>query len=272
LAAKTGEVRVTFKEAGFAVLESCVEPKLIERVRRHLSDVKFLNDGVGLSIEWAIGIPDLQKVVFAPRVVEFVGEVLGGDAVLVPNITARRNAQTPWHVDEAFRDRGKCWGASFEDTMFLQVSCYLQESDLEHGGGLDVIPGSHRLTRAEAHGAMIADVVRGLLATKRSVQSGAGSCVAWDGRLLHRSTEWRQKPAEANYAIHWTVCRRDANVDGLLHHLVERGRNTKDTFGVDRRYGAMERFRFEDDAPDVFLSAAARYRFALRSVNREEQT
>jgi Phytanoyl-CoA dioxygenase (PhyH) len=243
---------VGFETDGYRALSIGLHSEMVADVRRHLSTLSYLANGVGVDIRAAMAIPQLQHVIFSPTLLQTLRSLLGGDICIFPNITARRNSQTAWHVDEAFRSTAVRWGHRLAHD-FVQATVYFQDN-IGQGGGLDVIPSSHIYPAPGDEGKPLPETLRSLLDSATTVSSKAGEAVLWDGRLVHRSS---LKTSEGdNYAIHWTCGVATADISGFLGHIVRRGRNVKDVYGVDRRYGVIESFQFERDAPTEFIMAA----------------
>lgn len=239
---------------GYAHLPGAIGSQTVKALRETAEGLAFRSDGVGLTIGATMSIPGLEKVIFAEPIMTLARGLLGERISLFPNITLRRNTQTPWHVDDAFRLPVEGWEDA-DRVEFLQVTVYLQ-SNGETGGGLDVVPRSHRLE--ERAGA--ADSFHAFIATMRAdaitVPSHAGDAVLWDGRLMHRSTPSARPPAPPNYAIHWTFSDEGAGRVRFLDHLLARGANERDATGVDRRYSEIRAFSFDSVAGDAFLARA----------------
>ena len=239
----------------------------VSRMREEFEKQRFIDDGVGLSIFDAMSMSSVREVLLLDRVVELAREVLGPKLYLFPNVTVRRNSQTAWHVDEAFR-KGDLELEESRQSSFLQVTVYFQENNLKFGGGLDVVSGSHNLTGFVKNARSIGSVIDRCRKRAKSIFSKAGDIVCWHGALLHRSTPWRSIPNVPNFAIHWTVASAGANHTKFFWHLVDRGRNSGDITGVDRRYNAMERFVFEKNTPGEFVKKSHSAGIRLVDVRR----
>lgn len=243
-----------FTDLGVTLLSSTIATDDVAIIRNAAEKVEFLGDGVGLSISQTLRFPLIEKVVFSLNVLEFAHSVLGEHLCLYPNITIRKNSQTPWHIDDAFRPPSDGDLYSYV-TEFLQVSTYFQANG-KSGGGLDVVPRSHRLHDIGRTTGSIRDALKAMKQSATSISSRAGDSVCWDGRLMHRSTPWKTKPVKGNFAVHWTFSSRNADCHRLFEHLRARGRNEKDFVGVDRRYGELDKFEFKRDASSDFCEIA----------------
>ena len=178
--------------------------------------------GVGLGISRVIQLPELEQFIFAPEIVATLREILGVELSIFPNITVRSNARAPWHLDEAFRKPSPGW-EDISQCDFVQAMIYLQDNGLQ-GGGLDVVPGSHRLNQLGRALGSIHAVIQFLLAHKQTVMSKSGDCIIWDNRLLHRSTQ-NLIEGRKNYGLQWTIAKRAADKKRFLQHLRSRGRD-----------------------------------------------
>jgi ectoine hydroxylase-related dioxygenase (phytanoyl-CoA dioxygenase family) len=259
---------VDFREAGYCVLSELISREIVDRLRAHLDACHFSHPGVGLGIFKVIHLPHLDEVVFATKALSAFHDILHQQLSMFPNITVRVDTQAPWHLDEAFRRPHSGWEDG--DCDFLQAIVYLQDNGLG-GGGLDVVPGSHRLNELAGKVGSVRDVVQHLLAHKQTIESKAGDCAIWDCRLLHRSTQIASKNLN-NYGVQWTIAKRTARKSDFLEHLRIRGREKDDTVGVDRRYSEIENFRFLQHAPLSFLQAAMKANIELFDVELQDRS
>jgi hypothetical protein len=128
-----------------------------------------------------LGNPFLRQVLLDPRVLEVVGELLGGEPVYFgdSNFRVGRNGNRGWHRDnvDSARWRG---GPDWHDPYpLLRCGLYLQDQ-ARHSGGLALRPRSNRPGR--------------LLPTlPRLVDARAGDLVAWDLRTVHSGEAVRMR-------------------------------------------------------------------------------
>jgi len=88
--------------------------------------------------------PETRFILERRPVLDALRDLLGEDFVLVPESGVQDSRYGWWHKDTSEMERD---GVSFhkdEDFRMVQCAIYLQDND-EHGGGLDILPGSHLL-------------------------------------------------------------------------------------------------------------------------------
>lgn len=243
-----------FRDAGFCIIRELIPRSVVNHLRAELDTCHFVSPGVGLGILRVIRLGYLDEVIFATKGLPVFRDILDEKLSTFPNMTVRRDTQAPWHLDEAFRRPYPGWAQS-NDCDFVQAMVYLQDNG-DGGGGLDVVPGSHRLNELGTALGSVHGVIRYLMAKKQTIRTVTGDCVIWDCRLLHRSTQVSLNQNK-NYGVQWTMSKRGANKRAFLDHLRMRGRDMKDVIGVDRRYNEIETFEFDEHAPKSFLQAAA---------------
>jgi hypothetical protein len=143
---------------------------------------------------------DLRWLLFHEPTLRVLKSLLGEDFVVLRETAAHRGVYTGWHKDTTSQERE---GHTFQwdpDYLMIEAGYYLQDNTPEHGGGLDVEPGSHRapdpflkepgkvrkaLKRIGAIGGPVKNVV--------SVPNKAGDLILFDFRTNHRATH-RAKP------------------------------------------------------------------------------
>lgn len=188
---------------------------------------------------------DVMAAFLAPRVMETVVQVLGPNPILLPTITVRKNVFVDWHVDGAFRFG---LAGTQERPKFLQCAIYLTPNRTEGGGGLSVVPHSHR--RVEIDGEEFAPAsTLSLIHSRHAIESDPGDLVIWDARLLHASSV---PPAHLTerFGLFISFASQDAPVEAFLAHVQKRSLEDRS----DRN--ARENARYKDalalDFPDGF--------------------
>jgi hypothetical protein len=242
---------------GFTVVPGLIDLGRCAALRETL-DREFQEDdtaeGLAMVPSRMLRLPLVRDVPFRPEVVEVLGGLLGGQYIVYPNFTTRRNLYVPWHVDVAFRGDN---GGHSERPSFLQCAVYLQPNDKVVGGGIDVVPGSHKRVKVNDTYYAPASALE-VFARRQLVASAPGDLVIFDGRLLHASsgTEPRTAPVR-KYGIFWTVSRADARSKEVLAHLKMRTSVLKDTGQEvpDARFADMRNLVFPDCYPDSAVSA-----------------
>jgi Phytanoyl-CoA dioxygenase (PhyH) len=244
-------------ERGFAVVPEVFDTAHCAAMREVLDQEFALLD----SLETVAMIPSrmlklslIRDVPFASIVVKTLQYFLGESYVVYPNFTTRRNLYVPWHVDVAFRGDN---GGYAEQPSFLQCAIYLQSNDNRTGGGIEVVPGSHKRMRINDTYYVPASALE-VFARRELVNSKPGDLVLFDGRLLHASSG--SDPSQANltkYGIFWTASRTDARVREVLTHLKKRTSVLKPSGEEvpDPRFADMKTVTYPTSYPDSAVAA-----------------
>jgi ectoine hydroxylase-related dioxygenase (phytanoyl-CoA dioxygenase family) len=148
--------------------------------------------------------PQLQWLLARDTVVNAARALLGDDFLILPEMSAHRGGYGDWHKDTTQQEKaGRTfhWSPTF---AMVELAFYLQDNGTA-GGGLDVVPGSHRKPDrwvaerglAERVGASLER--RRLLPRRRgiSIPSRAGDLVIFDFRLDHKAS-WPRRGAPSS--------------------------------------------------------------------------
>jgi ectoine hydroxylase-related dioxygenase (phytanoyl-CoA dioxygenase family) len=110
-------------------------------------DIQIKNDASGraggVRHDVATRYTELRFILTEPRILGALRSVLGDDFVFLPEMAAHDSRYGYWHKDTTPMERD---GLTFHykpDFRMVQCAIYFQDND-EHGGGLDVVPRSHR--------------------------------------------------------------------------------------------------------------------------------
>lgn len=188
---------------------------------------------------------DVMAAFFAPKVMETVIRVLGPNPILLPTITVRKNVFVDWHVDGAFRFG---LAGSQERPKFLQCAIYLTSNRAEGGGGLSVVPHSHR--RVEIDGEEFAPAsTLSLIHSRHAIESDPGDLVIWDARLLHASSVPPAYLTE-RFGLFISFASQDAPVEAFLTHVQKR--SLEDRSDKNARENARYKDALSLDFPNGF--------------------
>jgi ectoine hydroxylase-related dioxygenase (phytanoyl-CoA dioxygenase family) len=168
--------------------------------------------------------PEIRWVLFHPPVLAALRGLLGDDFVVLPESVVQRNRFGGWHKDTTSQERTGLLFHRADDFLMVEAAIYLQDNSTEHGGGLDVVPGSHR-TRDPYVRPSLTDKVRSKLGLPPSaprrftqVASRAGDLVLFDFRLDHRATP-RTAPAEDKLAIFFAASSNTSHVASYVDFI-----------------------------------------------------
>lgn len=258
-----------FRTEGYAVLAGVLDDEAVERARAACDDAfeQRARRGVGaggkvpaqtseLFASEFLGYPELATVPFQPRVVALLSELMGGDYLTYPNHTVRKALAVPWHVDLAFQ---QATAGAKDHEMFVQCAVYLQDNEAgSGGGGLDVVPRSHRKpprvplpgsSRLYPSGFGVDPLgaaqrlVKGATETVRflrqrvTLATRAGDLVLWNGRLIHRSSPAAAEPLRTKYGVHFVTSSNNPYLANryACHLLSRRYEQVRgDTISVER--------------------------------------
>ena len=87
--------------------------------------------------------PELRRVIVNPDVLAALRSLLGDDFVFIPEMAAHDSRYGHWHKDTTPMERDGLDFHKQPDFKMVQCAIYFQDND-EYGGGLDVVPKSHR--------------------------------------------------------------------------------------------------------------------------------
>jgi len=178
---------------GFAVVTKALDVSLCMQKRKVCEDLFNAEAFSELTPYRFLNSADLIDVFTLPKVIIAIRTLFPKGGILLPNFTVRREYYVPWHIDRSFRDVSA-------PKNIVQFGLYLQDNDPWHGGGLDVIPGSHRWEiRPNQYEP----------SNKRKCQridSHAGDLIMWNPCVWHRSSPHGiRRNQQVKFQIHWTI-------------------------------------------------------------------
>jgi len=136
---------------GYLHLPAVYSENDIERARELIEDyitsggwdsAPHANEGVTTDIYERI--PELTDIVFNEHYLSAMRQLFGEDAVVLAEPAIHKGRYYYWHKDSTFIDElGEDfhWKPDFAAAMTVM---YLQENHPEYGGGITVVPGTHR--------------------------------------------------------------------------------------------------------------------------------
>lgn len=158
----------------------------------------------------------ISNLIFSDSVVGIINKIVGTNFNLYPDFTIRKSLYIPWHTDTSYLSI--CDTDSYEESNMIQMSIYLQDNDEQDGGGLEIIPGSHRFRNID-RATLLSNPID--FKSSQVMPSRAGSLVFWDSRLIHRSCPNPNK-GEVKLAIQWTISKNDLFSTRYLSYLSDR--------------------------------------------------
>jgi hypothetical protein len=217
----TGEAKEQFDRDGFLCVPGVLSPRQTGSLRETLIDL-FSRDSAyegdvnrnakigSIRFDICNRYPQLRWLPFHPPLLAALRSVLGEPIVLLPEMAAHDSGFGDWHKDTTSQERA---GLKFHwepDYLMVEAAFYLQDNDPVFGGGLDVIPGSHRTPDRYRHN--IGETVfhkgrdklkkMGLWPKQRDghlIPSKAGDLVIFHFRTDHKATSVKQRPIPAQH-------------------------------------------------------------------------
>jgi hypothetical protein len=292
----------SFKKNGFVLIPNVLSGEDVQGIRQKLRSVTrtMPSSKRMLTITDLFNDPELSdaliKVQFSKQLLNVLSEVIGKDFVYVNDFQVQCNmfglGNGGWHFDAGTEADVLTNRYLYEPTFrFGKVGVYLQDNTAEFGGGISVIPGSHRsfrFVRGSLTGQVgyrsIMNKMR-LLAAKslRSellVPIKAGSAVYFDSRLWHHSTAPQavtlneadkasvrrvsnetMSAEKAKYVFYWEAARKE----NALHYLENSSkRGIREEVGLCRDrsreicYAEFLSYFYPDDYPRAYVDQLER--------------
>jgi ectoine hydroxylase-related dioxygenase (phytanoyl-CoA dioxygenase family) len=184
---------------GYVTVESVLEgsevPQLRDVLTQAFAEPPGPHDDAVQRIDAASRYPAIRAVLERPQLLSALRAILGDQLIVLPDTVAHDSSFPTWHKDTTSMEQR---GHSFQkDPRFLlvHVGLYLQDNG-PYGGGLDVIPGTHRqsdpfVRRPRTRFGQIIDYrILEPLRTRNavSVPTRAGDALVFDFRIAHRAT------------------------------------------------------------------------------------
>ncbi|WP_298332982.1 class I SAM-dependent methyltransferase [Asticcacaulis sp.] len=137
---------------------------------------------------------DISRVLMNDRMLTAIQRIVGDGGYILPVNALCQDRYSTWHKDvHGLEKRGYDFHWKTEDLGLYTVIVYQQESSREQGGGLDIIPGSHRVRDRYSYEAGDGgQVALGELAYDpalvRTLQSSPCDVIIFDVRCDHRGS------------------------------------------------------------------------------------
>jgi ectoine hydroxylase-related dioxygenase (phytanoyl-CoA dioxygenase family) len=187
--------------------------------------------------------PELQWVLFHPPLLAGLKQILGSPVVFIPEHPLQKGFFSNWHRDtSAPRQDGQTFYLE-PDFRVAQVAIYLQDNSIESGGGLDVVPRSHR----EVHLEWLENIAKraaesvplpfgrgrhrverlftfparisGLMRDPVSLPIVAGDVVVFDIRIRHRATRGPVPSSKPKYGLFLVCSANNKGAEDYLHYV-----------------------------------------------------
>lgn len=209
------------KQQGFVVLPQVLNSDEVKKARELMTEIfstkspyegdLFRPSDQGGSVYMDIfnRYPQLRFILFSQKLRDGLASALGEDFLFLPDSGMHDSQYGSWHKDTTSQEkRGHKW--QYEpDFQVVTCAIYLQDNSYEYGGGLDIVPDSHKETAdrfAIKENPSLAERIvnklkggikdpgEGLENVKQTLMTKAGDAVVFNLRLTHRATQPMVRP------------------------------------------------------------------------------
>lgn len=236
------DLLTTFLDQGFVVVPGVLTPDEVARARAYADEAldrsapRLPGDSDQFLTDLFARHPDMRWILFHPKALAVWRELLGDDFAVVREASVHRGFYAAkWHADVGSQERAGHFFHREPDYLMAQTAFYLQDDSEAYGGGLEVVPGSHRAGLPPPQPTNVLARLRYKLGFEprpfkpkgaTRLWSNAGDMVLFDFRTWHRASPARAltpPPSRRKLAVFVTASRRNAYVDAYHDHLVSRG-------------------------------------------------
>lgn len=201
---------------GYTVLKDIYPVDATEEIRRMTEAVFAQADSLDPSLgdsthvrNNALGrFDELSRVLMNDNLLTTIRTIVGEGGYILPVNALCRDRYSTWHKDvHGLEKRGYDFHWKADDLGLYTIIIYQQESSREQGGGLDIIPGSHRVPdRYSYHKGDGGQVALGELAYDRSLvrtlDSSPRDVIIFDVRCDHRGS-WPESWGPHRWGNHY---------------------------------------------------------------------
>jgi ectoine hydroxylase-related dioxygenase (phytanoyl-CoA dioxygenase family) len=210
---KSESIAAEFSKNGFIHLKNVFSEDHCDKLRTQIfnkfDELKAIDPHQaddGLAQSQVFSIPNFWDFLIHEKVVRSLKVILEPEYSLIPNFTVQKNkfgltqtsiAKIPipnrhgWHVDSGAEPFDPNHVAP--DYQFVKCGLYLQDNDPEFGGGIDVVPGSHKLLFRTGMDRLDGKIrlykgKLGILFNNKTVPIKKGDVVIFHSFLMHSAT------------------------------------------------------------------------------------
>ncbi|WP_260639551.1 phytanoyl-CoA dioxygenase family protein [Streptomyces angustmyceticus] len=200
---------------GYCVIENYLDPETVQRLREESEEILSRGAGGTMPPSLFLESVELKKAFFSEKLNELVADLndKAGPMLLYPNFTVRKGLVVGWHIDDRMLSRPVDRPGDFPSILMFNV--FLQDNDTIRGGGVDIVSGSHLLSRDQRE-----ELVREHEYTPQDTVHGkAGDLVVFDYRAAHRGTHPQVESDTSRLALQWTFSAGGAVTQDYLTYL-----------------------------------------------------
>jgi len=235
-----------YRERGYVHLPGVYTPEAVDRARELIAKdeetggwhaAPHATDSVTTDIYERM--PELADIVFNGNYLQAMEQLFGDETVILAEPAIHRGRYYYWHKDSTFLD---AMGEDFhwrEDFSAAMTVLYLQENHPDFGGGITVVPGTHRdadwyhriekmnlVERAVLKAKKIAGISHYNRMDKHPeltpIPSKKGDLLVLDMRIDHKGTPKLKPVPHKKYGIMNIACSGNATAERLRSALRRR--------------------------------------------------
>lgn len=254
-----------FHEFGAQIIPGVVPPDELPEVRAQV--LKITQSGFGRHIQAPelYDYPDVLRYMYSDRLTTTLKSIFGDDLAYFPSVQIQLNSFTQpkgskiggWHVDASREVKDARSYVYQPASVWSNIGLYLQDADNHgYGGGVMMIPGSHRFFQRSRRFAKLASLGHTLFTHATQlvptewlrpvpVPTKAGDAIVFDCRLLHTSIPSKVRvqggdsrklfrrhqahvtgipPEYHKYVMYWFCSRREIAQECLENNFYRRAR------------------------------------------------
>jgi hypothetical protein len=242
-----------FEDKGFVVVPGVLQQDQISGLRTFFEGVfsqpsDYPGDSKELRNDICSRYPETRFLLTHPPLISALKGLLGDDFVLLPEMAVHDHRFGPWHKDTTSMEQEGLETHWKDDFRIVQVALYLQPNTEEWGGGLDIVPGSHKERDAYVQGKGISGKLERRRRFKRaySIPNQAGDMVAFNLRADHQATQPKGGDVSAIPADH-----RKFAIFFVCSANNEHARNYKEFITGRSGYDYLEGHSYPDEVRDA---------------------
>jgi hypothetical protein len=215
------------QKLGFTRAPSALAPEEVRAVRAICEEVHHRTGEDWMDPQALFATSSIATLPFRPHSVALMRELLGDEFYVVPDFAMNLGKYGVWHRDTGSQLLDGLKYVFDRDFLHLTFGLYFQENHPVFGGGLDVLPGSHkrltpfRSTKLEN----IRDKVRLRLGARYPIPNNPGDLLAFNFRIFHSaSLPQRPRPPDMplRVAFFWGAVKKKRHALAYLQHLRDR--------------------------------------------------
>ncbi|MGV3345585.1 phytanoyl-CoA dioxygenase family protein [Enterobacteriaceae bacterium LUAb1] len=206
-------------DQGYVVIPQIIDKNEISLIRENYISISRQSGLATLLPCDILKHPQIFAVLLKEKVIMAIRQLFGRNFSLFPDFTIRESVYIPWHNDAYFLPPEVI--DPLAPLQFMQCAIYLQDNDPELGGGITLIPCSHRLGKSTVSSMLALPEVY-----EKMVMSKAGDLILWDSRMTHRSSGPDQAPDRTQLALQWSVSASEKYAAAYLSYLRSRSQQS----------------------------------------------